>query len=535
LRSNKNVYVGNATTVRDYRVQLRGIRSILLFGLYLVILIAVAMFVYAQTASRPDVSIVEAQADLRGFSTVIMILLGFAITLVAPGLTATAVVVERQRQSLDLVFSAPVTPKYYLVGKIISSLRYTWMLLVLALPITAASVVLGGASWTDVLIAYFLLSLQGLVLTAFALLISTIAAKPVGAIIWSYAATFLYNMFVFPLSVSYTVGRMFGGGGRGNAAPWWVTLSPFSVLDTARTYTEIGTHQIPNWIFALCVTLLVCKICLLGAGVLLSPSGGKEIYGLRIHALVYVAVMAFIVGWVTFSLGTYTDYTTAPTLSGSPITKVETLGTSILMGHLFAFCTAPLVLFVPFIACFGFDRERRYWPNGVFSLRRILDGTPGGGLPFLVSMLGVAVLAWFAGAWFGNKSLLRWPFWAFAFYTATFWIFFWAIGRLVSSFFAGLKTSRALVFALFLFLVALPFPFITVIAGSSTDRTSAGPWDLYILSPLLSMDDYRSSYAIIFGVILATLSVIMVAVSEQRVKKKMAAVRRYDEQPVQAA
>src|ERR1044072_9677517 len=111
-------------------------------------------------------SMTDAQHPLKGFYNKIIYLLSTVMWLVAPALTATAIVSERQRKSLDLVFSAPVSPKYYLVGKMLSSYRYVWMLLVLSLPVTAACVVLGGAVWSEGLAAYGLLSLPGVIYTA---------------------------------------------------------------------------------------------------------------------------------------------------------------------------------------------------------------------------------------------------------------------------------------------------------------------------------------------------------------------------------
>ncbi len=530
LVGTKNVYIGNAATVRDYRVQLRGSRSVLLFGIYLAVLIFVAMWVYLETSRDNNLTIVAAQRQLEQFSQAIMWLLAAAVGLIAPGLTATSVVTERQRQSLDLVFSAPVTPKYYLVGKMLSSWRYTWMILILALPITATSIVLGGASWADVLIAYLMLSLQGLMMTSVALLMSTIAAKPVGAIIWSYGAVFLYYVFIAPLSSSVSFSRMFGGA-RGNEAPWWITLSPMSVLDSAKTVTTIGTHAIPNWIFMVAFSLLFTKIILLGAGSILIPAGGKEIVGLRIHALIYVLAISIWLGWSVDSPRTTSRV--MPGMRGSSSTSYvpSTDDTALRKGQAFAYTSASLILFVPFVACFGYDRERRYWPNGLFSFRRILDGTPSGGFPFLVALAVTSVIGWSLCALAGDLAPLQWQFWALIFYTCAFWTFFWSLGRLLSSFFAGLKTSRTMLFAAFLFLVCLPFPFLLVFAGDISDRSSSGAWNFYILSPLLSSQSDREFYAITLSLILGFLSALMLFVSEDRVKKKQATIRNYDDQP----
>jgi hypothetical protein len=147
--------MGNASSMRDFRVQLRGSRSVLLFGAYLLSLITIALLVYSSAIRNgTSVSIVEAQSSLQSFYATVIGLLGGMICLVTPALCATSILTERQRKSLDLVFSAPVSPKYYLVGKMLSSYRYIWMLLVLSLPVTAACVVLGGATWRDVLLGY---------------------------------------------------------------------------------------------------------------------------------------------------------------------------------------------------------------------------------------------------------------------------------------------------------------------------------------------------------------------------------------------
>ncbi|MEA2552748.1 MAG: hypothetical protein QOJ65_924, partial [Fimbriimonadaceae bacterium] len=152
-RENFAVYADNATSRRDFRAQLRGNRSFILWMIYLAMLIGLGMLNYSQSVDRGQVSVVQAQAWLQNFYEMIMVLLAAMITLVAPALAATAIVIEKERRSLDLLFSAPVKPKVLLVGKMLSAYRYTWMLLVLSLPVTAVCVVLGGATWSEVLAA----------------------------------------------------------------------------------------------------------------------------------------------------------------------------------------------------------------------------------------------------------------------------------------------------------------------------------------------------------------------------------------------
>lgn len=516
LQDTKAVYLDNATSVRDYRVQLRGNRSVLLFGLYLVVLIGVAMTVYGQAAGVGAIEVVEAQQKLRGFYGTIMALLGGIVCLIAPALSATTVVAEKQRRSLDLVFSAPVSPKYYLVGKMISSYRYTWMLLVLSLPVTAACVVLGGASWADVLVAYVLLSTQALILTAMALLMSTIATKPVPAILSSYCVTLFY-LVVTAGFAGPTVGRgLFGHAG--NEAPFLATLNPFFVQATQATYTMIATVQAPNWILSMAFALLISKICLLGAGSLLSPSPAKEIRSLRLHALVYVGAFALYLGW-----------------SSAGIVPGTTLGAND-AGRALFWLSMLLFLFMPFLSTFGVDAERRFWPNGTFRLRHTLDGTPAGGLPYVLLFLAVCLASIWSGLRFGRAitmglgDALPWVV-----YCVGFWTFFWAAGRYASSLFVGVKSARTLQFATFILLVLLPVPFLSSITNASAGTSLGSPWDLYPLRPLFVDRSNADTLAYIWGTGFLVVALLVTFAAERRTGRKLALLKDRDGGPILAA
>ncbi|AIE83928.1 ABC transporter permease [Fimbriimonas ginsengisoli] len=511
LRETKAVYFDNATSVRDYRVQLRGNRSVILFGVYLVILIGVGMVIYGQTAGVGEIEVVEAQRKLKDFYGIIMALLGGLVSLIAPALTATTVVAERQRRSLDLIFSAPVSPKYFLVGKMMSTYRYTWMLLILSLPVTAACVVLGGASWGDVLTAYLLLSVQGFMLTAIALLLSTVSSKPVSAVLWSYIAAAAYLMLTASAS-SMVVARGFMSGGAGSReAPFFSSLNPFLVQMTSDTYTSVGSYHVPNWFFTICIAALVSKICLLSAGAILSPRPQEEIRSLRLHALVYMG--AFLL---------YLTWSQAPTSGIGNPTKYA--------GPFLFWALSPMFLFMPFLSCFGVDTERRFWPNGAFKLRHTLDGTPSGGLPYVyLFILGCAAMIG-AGFWFGIHKLPGVEFGYWLLYIAGFWSLFWAVGRYASATFVGLRSARALQFAAFVFLVLLPVPFFNSLTSHSLASTESSIWDLYVLRPLFfGIDPTADNLALIWGLVLMTTAGVVGYAAERKTQRKMELLRhRYD-------
>jgi len=510
LRRNKAVYFDNATSVRDYRVQLRGNRSVILFGVYLVTLIGIGLVVYNMSAGNGAMEVVEAQRKLHDFYMVIMALLGGLVSLIAPALTATTVVVERQRRSFDLIFSAPVTPKYFLVGKMISSFRYTWMLLVLALPVTAACVVLGGASWSDVLVTYLLLSLNGLMMTAIALLMSTVAQKPVSAVIWSYAANVGFLWVTAMLSLS-GAGRSFMMGGRSQEAPFFSCLNPFTLQYTANTYTLIGATQVPNWIFSILIAGLVSKICLVAAGSLLSPRPAEEIRSLRLHALTYLLVFLFYSTWAISST------TMGTTHAGDEA------------GRGLAIFLSPLFIFMPFLSTFGVDGERRFWPNGSFKIRHTLDGTAAGGLPFVLLILASSSIVTWAGFHFGGAGYLTPEFLNWLVYMVGFWLFFWSIGRYASSLFVGLRSARTIQFASFILVVALPIPFLAALTNSNAGTNEASVWDFYVLRPLFLEHTPAANAAICWGALMLGIGLIISRVAAVNTKRKMDMLgNRYD-------
>jgi ABC-type transport system involved in multi-copper enzyme maturation permease subunit len=493
LRNARRNLFDNAAAVRDYRVQMRGSRSAILFGVYLFVLIASAMTVYQNLSANGTVTAIEAQSRLQDFYRIVVGILGGVVSLVAPALTATAIVIERQRRSLDLVFSAPVEPRYYLIGKLISSYRYTWMLLVLALPITAACVVLGGSSWSDVLVTYFALSMHGLVFTSIALFISTVAPKPVSAVTWSYGAAILYLIATTSAAgASYAMSY----STRSLEAPFFSAMNPFMLGLTIDTFTRIGTWEVPNWVFTMLLSLLIARICLLGASIYLNPRPERDIRAVRFH---YVL-------WTT-ALASYFGYTFA---SSSQLASAQAFGV------LF-----PIFMAMPMIATYGTDAERRFRPNGLFNFRHLWDGTAAGSLPFVLLFCTTTLVGAHTGAYFGKGVTPDQEGLLLALFTVAFWFFFWSIGRLASSPLFSLRSARLTQFVAFVVLAMAPVPAITALEFSMYGSTNSGLWNAYMLSPVFRDDSANVLRSAIWGGLLLAGGFVFTAIAERKLSQRL--------------
>lgn len=372
-----STYVGNAQAVRDFRSQLRGTRPLVFWGGYLGVLILTATVAYGNLV-REGQDFAGGQAALHLVYQILMALLGIVICVAAPALTATAITQERQKRSLDLVACSPITTRYYLVGKMLSSFRYIWMLLILSLPVTSMCVVLGGATWGDVLSGYVMLSASGLVMTSLCLLFSSLLKSGISALNASYlfiAGVYLPATYALSFTAIYSPTL---------EAPWYTGLFPLLVPLTASTYSTLFGMAIPNYLFICAFSLFAVRYVLLGAASVMGHYGSHDIRKFRQNTLLVLGLLSY--GGVVILHDLY-----AAMVAGNPTNPS-------IFQPMLAQASAPIGLFLMFLTCYisVFSRaaDERFRDDGMWNLKRVWLGTPSGALPFMalvvLSTFGVA-------------------------------------------------------------------------------------------------------------------------------------------------
>ncbi|MCS7066316.1 MAG: ABC transporter permease subunit, partial [Fimbriimonadales bacterium] len=202
LRGIFTQVLGNPVVARELRVRVRFARAYWLQAIYLLFLILIVGIAYAGTlGSQIAMDPYRAQQYLQQFYWVIFGTLTSLIVLIAPGLTASAITLERERRTLDLLLATPLSARELLTGKLVGSFAFLVLLLALTLPASAVCILLGGATFGEVLESYLMLALSGLTLSAVALFTSAYSRSSMWAVFGGYLLCFVYLGSTLPFTV----------------------------------------------------------------------------------------------------------------------------------------------------------------------------------------------------------------------------------------------------------------------------------------------------------------------------------------------
>ncbi|MGH8874533.1 MAG: hypothetical protein ACRDVM_04695, partial [Acidimicrobiia bacterium] len=156
----------NPVLLREVKERFRSRRAEWFITLWVLVVGVLAYLIYllAQLAAREGFGMVGLLGR-EGFGMGRLVATGFigqfmfelvtllmvtAVVMVVPGLTASAIVGERERQTLHLLQVTQLTPLRLVWGKLASSLSYFLLLLVAVAPVMAVPLLFGGITFGDV-------------------------------------------------------------------------------------------------------------------------------------------------------------------------------------------------------------------------------------------------------------------------------------------------------------------------------------------------------------------------------------------------
>jgi ABC-2 type transport system permease protein len=194
----------NPIVAKEYRSRMRTWRSPLALMVYILLLGGLGWAIFAAMASA-------SQSQYGGSTptygqTLFQYLVLFQMLLLAfitPAVTAGAISGERERQTIDLLFVTLIRPFSIIWGKLLASISFILLLLLLSVPIFSLVFLFGGIEMDQVVAAFVLMAVTALTLGTLGIAFSTLLRRTLPATVAAYAAAFLL------LAGSYVYGYLF--------------------------------------------------------------------------------------------------------------------------------------------------------------------------------------------------------------------------------------------------------------------------------------------------------------------------------------
>ena len=175
-----------AIGVKELRGRMRGRRAFVILTIYLLLLAGFALMVETviernyQTGFGGSSAFASAAIGQGVFAALLM-LMTLQVVFLAPSSTAGAISLEREKQTLELLVTTPISSIAIVIGKLLSALVYVFLLIAASIPLMAVVFVYGGVAPEDVVRGYIVLVATALGLGSFGLMCSSLVKRTTAA------------------------------------------------------------------------------------------------------------------------------------------------------------------------------------------------------------------------------------------------------------------------------------------------------------------------------------------------------------------
>jgi ABC-2 type transport system permease protein len=238
----------NPMVAKEYRSRMRTWRSPLAMMIYILLIAGLGFAIFSSIASSMNSFNGQTANYGQALFMYLIVFQMILLTFITPALTAGAISSERERQTIDLLFVTRIRPFSIIWGKLLASMSFVALLLLLSVPIFSLVFLFGGIEVDQVLYAFLVTIVAALTLGLIGIAFSTWLRRSLAATVASYFGAFilLFGFFGFGLIFPTTIDP----NATKPAAPPAITyLSPiiplFWIADGGQT---LGTYGIryPN-------------------------------------------------------------------------------------------------------------------------------------------------------------------------------------------------------------------------------------------------------------------------------------------------
>lgn len=235
----------NPIVAKEYRSRMRTWRSPLAMTIYIVLLGGLGWAVFAAMSnSGTGFGLPSSGSNYGQILFTFLILFQVALlAFITPALTAGAISGERERQTIDLLFVTRIPPFSIIWGKLLSSMSFVVLLLLLSIPIFSLVFLFGGIELDQVLYAFLVTGVTALTLGLLGIAFSTLFRRTLAATVASYGAAFVLVVgtlvygLLFPVDVDPAATTL-------PAPPAITILSPVLPLLTIATNQPIQGYGV---------------------------------------------------------------------------------------------------------------------------------------------------------------------------------------------------------------------------------------------------------------------------------------------------
>jgi ABC-type transport system involved in multi-copper enzyme maturation permease subunit len=200
----------NPIVAKEYRSRMRTWRSPLAMMIYILLVAGLGFAIFSSTTSSNQFGGQTANYGQILFEWLVVFQM-ILLTFITPALTAGAITSERERQTIDLLFVTRIPPFSIIWGKLLSSMSFVVLLLLLSVPIFSLVFLFGGIELDQVLYAFLVTVVAALTLGVIGIAFSTWLRRSLAATVASYVGAFLllfgtlgYGL-IFPTTVDAKV------------------------------------------------------------------------------------------------------------------------------------------------------------------------------------------------------------------------------------------------------------------------------------------------------------------------------------------
>ena len=175
-----------AIGVKELRGRMRGRRAFIILTIYLLLLAGFALMVETLVERSFSTGFGGASATAssvigQSIFAAILMLMTLQVVFLAPSSAAGAISLEREKQTLELLIATPISSVAIIIGKLLSTLVYVFLLIAASIPLMAVVFVYGGVAPEDVLRGYIVLLVTALGLGSFGLFCSSLVKRTTAA------------------------------------------------------------------------------------------------------------------------------------------------------------------------------------------------------------------------------------------------------------------------------------------------------------------------------------------------------------------